>query len=83
MQKACINVKGVIWTLTYIDHNDGTITIDNFDKEDNDGYMFHQTLPVLQQIHETDGRIADKVTIEGTTFDVRNKENVYTYKKPL
>jgi hypothetical protein len=83
MKKACINVGEVIWTMTYIDHEDGTLTIENFDKEDNDGYMFHKTLPVLESIQEIDDRVADKVTIDGKTFDVRNKENVFTYKKPL
>jgi hypothetical protein len=83
MNKACINVGGVVWTMTYIDHGDKTITIENFDKEDNDGYMFSQTLPVLQSIQETGDRVADKVTINGETFDVRNKQNVYTYKQPL
>jgi hypothetical protein len=45
--------------------------------------MFHKTLPVLESIQEIDDRVADKVTIDGKTFDVRNKENVFTYKKPL
>lgn len=85
MQKACISVGNAIWTMTYTDHNDGTITVLNFDKEDNDGYQFGASLPVLQNIQETGGsdRIADKATIAGTTYDIRNKQNVYTYKQPL
>lgn len=80
MKQACISVGANIWTLEYEDHNDGTITILNFDRGDG---MFAHQLPVLQSIQETDGRVADKVTINGTTYDVRNKQNVYSYKQPL
>lgn len=83
MEKACIDVNGVIWTMTYTQNNDGTLTILNFDKEDNDGYMFKEQLHVLQKIEELDGRIVDKVTIDGNEYNVRNKQNVYTYKQPL
>jgi hypothetical protein len=68
--------------MTYIDHKDGTLTIENLDKEDNDGYMFGHEFPVLQTITEENG-VADKVTIAGTTFSVRNKQPLGTYKQPL
>jgi hypothetical protein len=86
MKKACMRLTDAVWTMTYtINADDGSLTIQNFDKEDNDGYMFAESLGVLNGLEELDGdvRIVDKVTIDGVTYDVRNKQNVFTYKQPL
>ncbi len=83
MKKACMRLPDAVWTLTYIENQDGTVTILNFDKEDNDGYMFADTLSVLQSIKESEGRIAEEVTIDNRVFPIQNKQNVYTYKQPL
>lgn len=83
MKKASMVVGDRIWTLTYTDNADGTIDIQNFDNEDGDGYMFFETLDKLDNVIEIDDRVVDAVSINGQRFEVRNKENVFTYKKPL
>lgn len=83
MKKACIQVNNNVWTLTYTENKNGTISINNFDQGDNDGYMFRENLGILDYIKETEGRIVDKVSINGQEYDVDNKQNVYTYKLPL
>lgn len=86
MKKACMRLPtGVVWTITYIENRDGTVFISNFDKEDNDGYMFANTLPVLQSVRERDpeSRIAEDITVDGVTYAISNPQNVYTYKQPL
>jgi hypothetical protein len=84
MKKACMRLIDAVWTMTYtINDDDGSLTIQNFDREDNDGYMFAESLGVLNGLEEIDGRVVDRVTIDGVTYDVRNKQNVFTYKQPL
>jgi hypothetical protein len=83
MKKASKVVGDRIWTLTYTNNADGTIDIQNFDNEDGDGYMFFEQLERLEEVHETDGRVVDAVTINGHRVEVRNKQNVFTYRQPL
>lgn len=85
MQKACMIVQKDVWTLTYTDHGDGSITVENFDKSDNDGYMFRESLGKLESIKELPetNRFADTATINGTEYFIRNKQNIYSYKQPL
>jgi hypothetical protein len=82
MKKACMVVGERIWTLTYTNNADGTVDIHNFDGEDSDGYMFFESLETLNNVHELEDRTVDAVVINGTRFDVRNKQNVFTYKQP-
>jgi hypothetical protein len=85
MKKACIQLSDSVWTLTYTENQDGSITIQNFDREDNDGYMFRNSLGVLQQVNENNDtdRIVESVQIDGVTYRVQNQQNVFTYKQPL
>ncbi len=83
MKKACICVGDYVWTMTYTTHPDNTVTVLNFDKEDNDGYMFPETLGRLDRVVEDAERVAQSVIIDGNEHDIRNKQNVYTYKQPL
>lgn len=85
MIKACMPVGDNVWTLTYIKHSDNTVEILDFTHEDNDGYMFRETLGKLDSILESDDgqRIALEVTINGESFRVRNQQHILTYKQPL
>jgi hypothetical protein len=83
MKKACMRVGQAIWTMTYTIGTDSRLTIHDFSSDDNDGYMFESTLGKLQSIAELEGRVADRVTIDGTEYEVANKENLYSYKQPL
>jgi hypothetical protein len=85
MKKASMVVGDRVWTLTYTNNIDGSITIQNFDNEDSDGYMFFEQLERLNSVNEdgTDQRIVESVTINGNVMDVKNKQNVYSYKQPL
>ena len=83
MKKACMQLSEAVWTITYVINPDNTVTIHNFDREDNDGYMFAHILPVLQSIKEGDGRIAETITVDGQEYVVKNQQNIFTYKLPL
>ena len=83
MNKACMKLSDAIWTITYNINHDNTATIINFDREDNDGYMFFDSLDKLESITESEGRIAESITVNGVTYDVANKANIFTYKLPL
>lgn len=82
MKKACMCVGDAVWTLTYTVDSDTSVTILNFDKEDNDGYMFPDTLGRLDSIKEGENRIAESVIIDHKEYTVSNPQNVYTYKQP-
>ena len=82
MKKACLCVGDAVWTMTYIVNRDNTVNIVNFDKEDNDGYMFPEQLGVLDMVVEGEGRIAEKIVVGGIEYIVSNPQNVYTYKQP-
>ena len=82
MKKACLTKDGVVWTLTYTMNADKSVNIHNFDNQDNDGYMFAESLQTLDEI-KLEERVADKVVIDGETYEVRNKQDVFTYKQPL
>lgn len=85
MKKACMNVNGRVWTMTYVPHEDGSIDIIDFNNEDNDGYMFQANLGTLDSVLESDdgARTVIEVRIDGTPYRVRNQQNVFTYKQPL
>lgn len=82
MKKACITVGEAVWTLTYTENKDGSVNILNFDSEDNDGYMFRETLGTLDFIKEEEGRVAVAVSIDGNEHVVSNPQHVFTYKQP-
>lgn len=77
--------NGAVWTITYNLNRDGTAQITNFDKDDNDGYMFADQLAVLNSIKESDteSRIVEEITVDGMSYIVSNPQNVYSYKLPL
>jgi hypothetical protein len=83
MKKATITVGETVWTMTYTHNRNGTITIQNFDSEDNDGYMFAEQFGKIESIVESEGRVAEAVIIDGDRFEVANRQNVFTYKQPL
>lgn len=82
MKKACLVKANDVWTLTYTVNADKSVNILNFDNQDNDGYMFREELDTLDEIKIKD-RIAEQVVINGETYEVANKQDVYTYKQPL
>lgn len=73
---------GIVWTMTYT-LNNNQIHILDFTPEDNDGYMFFDTLHRLESIEESTGRIAKSVQIDGTIYDVSNPAGIFSYKQPL
>ncbi len=83
MKKAAMIVGDRVWTMTIIHNPNGTVTIEDFNNEDGDGYMFYDQLDKLQSIQEEGDRVVQSVTINGTVFDVQNKQNVYTYRQAL
>lgn len=83
MNKACMKLPSAVWTITYVIHEDETVTIHNFDSQDNDGYMFAATLPELTALVEDSDRVVQSITIGDKTYNVRNKQNVFMYKQPL
>jgi hypothetical protein len=82
MKKACLTRADSVWTLTYKENPDGTVSILNLDNQDNDGYMFRESLETLDEI-KLEGKTATHVVINGVTYEVENKQDVYTYKQPL
>jgi hypothetical protein len=83
MNKACMKLPSAVWTITFNINEDGSATILNFDNQDNDGYLFSGSLPVLEQLHEDAGGVLQSFTVSGVEYSVRNKANVFTYKLPL
>ena len=82
MKKACLVRNGEVWTLTYTLSIDKLATIHNFDNQDNDGYMFREELSTLDEVKTSD-RIATHIVVDGETYEIVNKQDVYTYKQPL
>lgn len=82
MKKAAMVVGSHVWTMTY-EIKDEKINILDFNKDDSEGYTHGQLLAHLQSIRESDGRIAESVTIDNVEYEVLNKQNIFTYKQPL
>lgn len=88
MKKACLKINdSTVWTLTYDDvaSRENTIHIYNFDSQDNDGYMFHSTLPSLEIVEDTlNGKtVVVGAVIDSVKYEVDNPLNFLEYKLPL
>lgn len=74
---------GLVWTMTYTTNNE-SIFIQDFQPEDNDGYMFFDQLNKLENIsEEPTNRVAKTVTINSTVYTVANPQSVFSYRQPL
>lgn len=84
MKKAAMVVGTNVWTMTYEINKSGSLTILDFNPEDPDGYILPDTMIArLQSVSESEGRVAETVTIDNVVYDVENKQNIYTYRQPL
>jgi|TARA_B110000208_G_scaffold99775_1_gene124516 hypothetical protein len=77
--KATQRLLDSVWTLTFIQKNEDSVEVLDFNRADADGYRYERRLPKLETL-EGPERVLEEVLIDGRLFIVANPAHIFSYK---